>query len=86
MLSLSVCKELAKDTNIMTNIVPEVEHNCLWNRLEEYCRDSLTDDFETIYVMSGTLFLPMKQGDGRTFVRYEVSYSSFITQQPYISA
>ena len=49
---------MARDTNILTNIVPEVKNNFLWNRLEEYCRDELTKDFETIYVMSGTLFLP----------------------------
>ena len=56
----------------MTNMVPEVKNNCLWNRLEEYCRDSLTTDFETIYVMSGTLFLPVKTEDGREIVQYEV--------------
>lgn len=70
---LSILKELAKDTNILTNMVPEVKNNCLWNRLEEYCRDSLTNDFETVYVMSGTLFLPGKGEDGREFVTYEVN-------------
>ena len=73
LFSLSMFKELAKDTNILTNMVPEVKNNWLWNRLEEYCRNSLTNDFETIYVMSGTLFLPKKEGDGREFVKYEVS-------------
>ena len=78
MFTLSMFKKLAKDTNIMTNMVPEVKNNCLWTRLEEYCRDSLTTTFETIYVMSGTLFLPIKTGDGRKVVTYEVSIAMII--------
>ena len=57
---------MARDTNVFTNIVPEVKNNFLWNILEEYCRDELTKDFETIYVMSGTLFLPEDDEDGQT--------------------
>ena len=50
-------QELARDTNVMTNMMPEAKNNFLWNRLEEYCRDCLTKDYQKIYVMSGTLFL-----------------------------
>lgn len=42
----------------MTNMIPEVKNNFIWRSLEEYCRDGLTKDYENIYVISGTLFLP----------------------------
>ena len=45
----------------MTNIYPEIKNNFLWNRLEEYCRDKLKNDFETINVISGTLFRPQEE-------------------------
>ena len=78
-ITLNICyiflrKEAAKETMYLTNIVPEVKNNFFWNRLEEHCRDNLTEVFETVYVISGTLFRPNDESPGKAkLVTYQVS-------------
>ena len=47
---------MGKTTNVLTNLVPEIKNNYLWLRLEEYLRSKVPDVYETIYIISGTLF------------------------------
>ncbi|XP_037068375.1 nuclease EXOG, mitochondrial-like isoform X2 [Pollicipes pollicipes] len=61
------------ETFYYTNIVPQdFDNNSgFWNRLEIYCRN-LTKTFDDVNVISGPLFLPQKEEDGRKYVKYEV--------------
>lgn len=43
-----------------------------WNRLEIFCRE-LTSRYDYVTIISGPLFLPVKQKDGRKIVTYQVS-------------
>lgn len=56
-----------------TNIVPQdLDNNSgFWNRLEMFCRD-LARRFEDVHVISGPLFLPRTEDDGKKYVKYQV--------------
>lgn len=42
-----------------------------WNRLEKYVR-KLTKKYANVYVCTGPLYLPKKEADGKTYVKYQV--------------
>lgn len=42
-----------------------------WNRLEKYVR-KLTKHYTNVYVCTGPLYLPKKDVDGKTYVKYQV--------------
>uniref|UniRef100_A0A3B4ANK8 Endonuclease n=1 Tax=Periophthalmus magnuspinnatus TaxID=409849 RepID=A0A3B4ANK8_9GOBI len=61
------------DTFLLTNIVPQDPdlNQRVWNRLEQMCR-SLTKRHGSVFVVTGPLFLPRPQPDGRLYVTYPV--------------
>ncbi|XP_078451800.1 endonuclease G, mitochondrial [Lampetra planeri] len=66
-------REAMRDTFLLTNIVPQnpqMNQNA-WNDLEQYCR-GLTKQYAHVYVCTGPLYLPRREADGKTYVRYEV--------------
>nr|XP_032802644.1 endonuclease G, mitochondrial [Petromyzon marinus] len=66
-------REAMRDTFLLTNIVPQnpqMNQNA-WNDLEQYCR-GLTKQYAHVYVCTGPLYLPRREVDGKTYVRYEV--------------
>ncbi|KAJ0069071.1 hypothetical protein NL108_017343, partial [Boleophthalmus pectinirostris] len=61
------------DTFLLTNVAPQdpdLNQN-LWNRLEQMCR-ALTKRHGVVFVVTGPLFLPRPQSDGRLHVSYPV--------------
>lgn len=42
-----------------------------WNNLEKYVR-KLTKQYANVYVCTGPLYLPKKEADGKTYVKYQV--------------
>lgn len=42
-----------------------------WNRLESHVR-KLVRKHKNVYVCTGPLYLPRKEADGKTYVKYEV--------------
>ncbi|KAM4663732.1 endonuclease G, mitochondrial [Discoglossus pictus] len=66
-------QEAMEETFILSNVYPQNPHlnQKAWNNLEKYCR-SLTKSNKNVYVCTGPLFLPRKEADGKTYVRYEV--------------
>ena len=66
-------KEAMADTFFLSNICPQNHQmNCgVWAELEQYARD-LTRQHESVIVISGPLYLPTIEENGRRFVKYEV--------------
>ena len=62
-----------RDTFYLTNISPQCSalNRGYWNKLERHVRD-LTKDYQNVYVVSGPLYLPNIEENGRRFVKYEV--------------
>lgn len=61
-------------TFFLSNMSPQVGkgfNRDSWNRLERHVR-KLTKSYPNVYVCTGPLFLPKKEGDGKLYVRYEV--------------
>lgn len=48
-----------------------------WNRLEKHVR-KLTQKYKNVYVCTGTLYLPKKEADGKSYVRYQVIGSNSV--------
>lgn len=42
-----------------------------WNRLEKHVR-KLTKQYPNVYVCTGPLYLPKKENDGKSYVKYQV--------------
>ncbi|XP_071961428.1 nuclease EXOG, mitochondrial-like [Antedon mediterranea] len=61
------------ETFLLSNIVPQDINNNqhFWNRFEIYCR-SLTQTFHDVRVISGPLFIPTVEENGKLFIKYEV--------------
>lgn len=63
-----------EDTFFLSNMAPQVGQGFnrdSWNRLEMYVR-KLTQTYPNVYVCTGPLYLPRKEDDGKTYVKYEV--------------
>lgn len=67
------CQKSMNDTFFLTNIVPQDLHNNAnyWNRLEMYCR-RLSKKFDEVLVISGPLYLPQVDEEGRKTITYTV--------------
>ncbi|XP_013410102.1 endonuclease G, mitochondrial-like [Lingula anatina] len=62
------------ETFLLSNISPQVGkgfNRDAWNKLENYVR-KLTKNHPNVYVCTGPLYLPRKEPDGKTYVKYEV--------------
>lgn len=63
-----------EQTFYLTNMAPQVGsgfNRDSWNRLEKYTR-KLTKTYKNVYVCTGPLYLPRKEADGKSYVRYQV--------------
>ncbi|KAI9599483.1 hypothetical protein BDF19DRAFT_428859 [Syncephalis fuscata] len=62
------------ETFILTNISPQVGQGFnrdYWAYFESFCRD-LTKSFTDVYVVSGPLYLPRQEADGKWYIQYQV--------------
>lgn len=64
------------DTFLLTNMAPQVGdgfNRDYWAHLENFCRDLALNDFESIRIVTGPLFLPkLNEETGKYEVKYEV--------------
>lgn len=63
-----------EETFRLSNMAPQVGkgfNRDAWNRLERYVR-KLTKTNPNVYVCTGPLYLPKKESDGKTYVKYQV--------------
>ncbi|KAH8416040.1 hypothetical protein KR222_007124 [Zaprionus bogoriensis] len=68
------------DTFLLSNMAPQVGQGFnrdAWNNLECYVR-KLTRSYSNVYVCTGPLYLPHKEEDGKTYVKYEVIGSNTV--------
>lgn len=74
------CPDTLSDTFFMNNICPQ----CLqlnrgyWAKLGKHVRE-LTEDHENVNVVTGPLYLPTIEENGRRFVKYEVIGSNNVS-------
>ena len=61
------------DTFFMTNMCPQSPqfNRGYWSKLEKYVRD-LTKDNQNVFVVTGPLYLPYTESDGKRYVKYQV--------------
>ena len=66
-------EEAMRDTFYLSNISPQHPqlNRQYWLKLEKYVRE-LTKSFDTLYIITGPLFLSQKMEDGKRYVHYEV--------------
>ncbi|KAJ3186619.1 nuclease [Gaertneriomyces sp. JEL0708] len=67
-------QEAMDETFLLTNISPQVGkgfNRNYWFYLENFTR-SLTKHFDDVYVITGPLYLPKQEPDGKFYVKYEV--------------
>lgn len=63
-----------EQTFYLTNMAPQVGEGFnrhAWNRLEKHVR-KLTKLYDHVYCCTGPLYLPRKESDGKSYVRYQV--------------
>uniref|UniRef100_A0A1B0GNN3 Endonuclease n=1 Tax=Phlebotomus papatasi TaxID=29031 RepID=A0A1B0GNN3_PHLPP len=63
-----------EDTFFLSNMAPQVGsgfNRDAWNKLEKYVR-KLTKKYINVYCCTGPLYLPRKENDGKTYVKYQV--------------
>lgn len=65
--------EAMADTFYMTNMCPQCPelNRGYWRKLEKHVRD-LTKDHQNVYVITGPLYLPYNEADGKRYVKYQV--------------
>jgi endonuclease G len=69
-----ISQEAMDETHLLTNIAPQVGEGFnrhYWAYLEAFCRD-LTKRFADVYVITGPLYLPNQEADGKWYVKYQV--------------
>ncbi|MCJ1223366.1 nuclease [Toensbergia leucococca] len=67
-------QEAMNQTFLLTNMCPQVGdgfNRDYWAHLEDFCR-RLTNNYPSVRVVTGPLYLPRKDGDGKWRVSYEV--------------
>ncbi|NGX50950.1 MAG: Nuclease [Chlamydiae bacterium] len=69
--------EILRETYLFSNACPQPGHfnGGIWARLEQFVRDLVTKDdydYESVDVITGPLFLPQIEADGKRYVKYEV--------------
>ncbi|XP_061724186.1 endonuclease G, mitochondrial [Cydia pomonella] len=63
-----------EQTFLLTNMAPQVGEGFnrhAWNRLEKHVRN-LTKVYDNVYCCTGPLYLPRKESDGKSYVKYQV--------------
>lgn len=63
-----------EQTFYLTNMAPQVGEGFnrhAWNRLEKHVR-KLTKVYDHVYCCTGPLYLPKRESDGKSYVRYQV--------------
>ncbi|KAK7872798.1 hypothetical protein R5R35_011921 [Gryllus longicercus] len=63
-----------EQTFFLSNMAPQVGEGFnrhAWNRLERHVR-KLTKVYPNVYVCTGPLYLPRKEADGKTYIKYQV--------------
>ena len=63
------------DTFYLTNMSPQVGagfNRNYWARLEQFVR-RLTAVYKDVYVLTGPLWLPQRERDGKHYVRYRIA-------------
>ncbi|XP_011554748.3 endonuclease G, mitochondrial [Plutella xylostella] len=63
-----------EQTFYLTNMAPQVGdgfNRHAWNNLEKHVR-KLTKVYDNVYCCTGPLYLPRKEADGKSYVRYQV--------------
>lgn len=66
-------QEAMQETFYLSNISPQhpLLNRKYWVKLEKYVRE-LTKSYDVVYVITGPLFLPRLEKDGKRYVKYEV--------------
>ncbi|KAI8852855.1 hypothetical protein BC829DRAFT_360393 [Chytridium lagenaria] len=66
-------QEAVNETFLMTNISPQVANfnRGLWASFERFARN-LVNVMDSVYVITGPLYLPKLEPDGKFYIRYEV--------------
>ena len=66
-------QEAMTDTFYMTNMCPQCPqlNRGYWVKLEKHVRE-LTKDHSNVYVLTGPLYLPYKEKNGKRYVKYQV--------------
>lgn len=61
------------DTFFMSNMCPQCPqlNRGYWSKLEKHIRD-LTKEYQNIYVVTGPLYLPYSEVDGKRYIKYQV--------------
>lgn len=61
------------DTFYMTNVCPQCPqlNRGYWSKLEKHVRN-LTKQYANVHVVTGPLYLPYTDGDGKRYVKYQV--------------
>ncbi|KAG9510618.1 Endonuclease G, mitochondrial, partial [Fragariocoptes setiger] len=69
-----------EQTFVLTNISPQKPkfNREAWNKLEKYVRYR-ANRAKDLYVVTGPLYLPTKESDGRMYVKYEVIGSNHVS-------
>ncbi len=67
-------QEAMDETFLMTNICPQNAglNRRYWAAVERFLRDVVAPQFDALHVITGPLFLPVKRGNGKWEVSYEV--------------
>jgi endonuclease G len=65
--------EAMADTFYMSNMCPQCPqfNRGYWSKLEKYVRD-LTKEYHQVHVITGPLYLPYTDSDGKRYVKYQV--------------
>lgn len=69
-----------EQTFYLTNMAPQVGsgfNRDSWNRLEKYVR-KMTKNYKNVYVCTGPLYLPKREADGKSYVKYQVIGNSSV--------
>ncbi|XP_026750472.1 endonuclease G, mitochondrial [Galleria mellonella] len=69
-----ICQKHVDQTFYLSNMAPQVGEGFnrhAWNRLEKHVR-KLTRVYDNVYCCTGPLYLPRKESDGKSYVKYQV--------------
>ncbi|XP_075985288.1 endonuclease G, mitochondrial [Anticarsia gemmatalis] len=69
-----LCQKHVDQTFFLTNMAPQVGegfNRSAWNNLEKHVR-KLTKVYNNVYCCTGPLYLPRREADGKSYVRYQV--------------
>uniref|UniRef100_T1JNF5 Endonuclease G, mitochondrial n=1 Tax=Strigamia maritima TaxID=126957 RepID=T1JNF5_STRMM len=64
-----------EQTFVLSNISPQIGpgfNRDAWNKLEKHVRNVTKYAYKNVYVCTGPLYLPRREGDGKLYVKYQV--------------